>query len=143
MLHDENLSAFQINISCFKSYIVQVVQPSKPTSPINFTVISCAARTASFTWTAGFTGKALTRLQSFYVLFHEWPDLDQSSAPHLYPAIADTKLLVNGAENEDQTGQLNGLEPDTRYVFALMAYNDNFSESALSKTVTCRTARMH
>ena len=127
-----------------KSFIFEVVQPASPNSPINFKVVNCSSRTAFFTWTAGFSGIANSKQQTFYILYRKWQYSDSSGAPQLsnVSVLEANSSLTIGLEKEICAAQLDGLESNTRYMFALYSTNKNGLSSNLSEAATCTTKRM-
>ena len=124
-----------------KSFTFVVIQPSDPTSPINFKVSECTSSTATITWTAGLSGNAPTKRQAFHILYYE---RDSVRSSELQMNIASTysgnsKWLTNGSENQMLSAQLDDLKPGTQYEFALYAVNDNGSKSNLTNSVSCTT----
>ena len=124
-----------------KSFTFVVIQPSDPTSPLNFKVSECSSSTATITWTAGFSGNAPTKRQAFHILYYE-RDSVRSSKLQMNIAttyFSNSKWLTNGSENEMLSAQLDDLKPGTQYEFVLYAENDNGGKSNLTNSVSCTT----
>ena len=124
-----------------KSFTFVVIQPSDPTSPINFKLSECSSSTATITWTAGLSGNAPIKRQAFHILYYE---MDSVRSSELQMNIATTylsnsKWLTNWSENEMLSAQLDDLKPGTQYEFALYAENDNGGKSSLTNSVSCTT----
>ena len=124
-----------------KSFTFVVIQPSDPTSPINFKVSECSSSTATIIWTAGLSGNAPTKRQAFHILYYE---RDSVRSSELQKNIAtsnssNSKWLTNGSENEMLSAQLDDLKPGTQYEFALYAENDNGGKSNLTNSANCTT----
>ena len=124
-----------------KSFTFVVIQPSDPTSPINFNVTECSSSTAFIKWTSGLSGNAPTKRQAFHILYYErdsdCPSELQINTTTMYSS--HSKLLTNGSENKAVSAELNGLKPGTHYAFALYAENDNGGKSNLTNYVFCTT----
>ena len=128
-----------------KSFTFIVIQPSDPTSPINFNVPECSSSTANFTWTSGLSGNAPTKRQAFHIIYSERDSV--RSSEHKMNATTtysgNSKWLINGSENEMVSAQLDGLKPGTQYEFELYAQNDNGGKSNLTNSVYCTTKPLH
>ena len=124
-----------------KSFTFVVIQPSDPTSPINFKVSECSSSTATITWTAGLSGNAPTKRQAFHVLYYERESVRSSELQMNITTTysSNSKWLTNGSENEMLSAQLDDLKPGTQYEFALYAENDNGGKSNLTNSVNCTT----